>query len=366
MKIFLQYPWRFKDSPYYKYLIEYPPKEIEYVNVKKEKPDVIISKRKFTFVNKLKKVIRQTLTELHLSIPNVHLTTTNQEYDLIHCAHCLSLNKKPWVADFEGIWQFWIGKQTKLSINTVRRILMRKYCKKIMPWTNTVKEQILKFFPEKEIKEKIEVVYPAVPFKKRVKRKPKERINLIFSARYFYQKGGLHALEVINELTRKYENVYGIFVSSIPDRIQKKYSKNKKISFYPLIPQQELFKLYEKSHILIYPGYSDSFGFAFLEAMSFGIPIVTVNKESREEIIKDSKTGFIIPYSNVYDLKRESLNKKEKEIIQKMIQKTRRLIESERLLKKMAKNCIEEIKNGQFSIKKRNKKLKKIYEEALG
>jgi len=31
----------------------------------------------------------------------------------------------------------------------------------------------------------------------------------------------------------------------------------------------------------------------------------------------------------------------------------------------MAQRCIEEIKNGKFSIKERNKKLKKIYEEAL-
>jgi hypothetical protein len=31
----------------------------------------------------------------------------------------------------------------------------------------------------------------------------------------------------------------------------------------------------------------------------------------------------------------------------------------------MSKECIKEIKSGKFSIKERNKKLKKIYEEAL-
>ncbi len=35
MKIYLQYPWRFPDSPYYKYLIDNPPEGIEYINVKK-------------------------------------------------------------------------------------------------------------------------------------------------------------------------------------------------------------------------------------------------------------------------------------------------------------------------------------------
>ena len=32
MKVHLQYPWRFSDSPYYKYLITDPPQGIEYLN----------------------------------------------------------------------------------------------------------------------------------------------------------------------------------------------------------------------------------------------------------------------------------------------------------------------------------------------
>ncbi len=35
MKVYLQYPWKFPDSPYYKYLIDSLPDGIEYLNVKK-------------------------------------------------------------------------------------------------------------------------------------------------------------------------------------------------------------------------------------------------------------------------------------------------------------------------------------------
>jgi len=45
---------------------------------------------------------------------------------------------------------------------------------------------------------------------------------------------------------------------------------------------------------LVYPGYSDSFGFAFLEAMAFGLPIVTVDGFARREIVEDGKNGFVI------------------------------------------------------------------------
>jgi len=37
MKVYLQYKYGSKDSPYFKYLIENPPKGIEYLNIKRGK-----------------------------------------------------------------------------------------------------------------------------------------------------------------------------------------------------------------------------------------------------------------------------------------------------------------------------------------
>ena len=114
---------------------------------------------------------------------------------------------------------------------------------------------------------------------------------------------------------------------------------------------------------MVYPGYTDSFGFAYLESMSFGIPIVTVDGWSRKEIISEGKTGFVIerPKKMAWD----KIEKEEREIVQEIINKTSLLIENKKLRETMSKNCIKEIKEGKFSIKKRNKELKKIYGEAL-
>lgn len=113
IKVYLQYPWKFPDSPYYKYLIDYPPEKIEYLNIRNQK-GVIINKKLFWFSNFLKRNIRHFINFFNLSIPNVHITKSDKDYDLIHCAHCLSLNTdKPWVADFEDMWQMFIGKEPK-------------------------------------------------------------------------------------------------------------------------------------------------------------------------------------------------------------------------------------------------------------
>tara|TARA_Y100000034_G_C6888615_1_gene408389 strand:+ start:638 stop:1738 length:1101 start_codon:yes stop_codon:yes gene_type:complete len=362
IRVYLQYPWRFfPDSPYYKYLLENIPKNIEYLNTEKQK-GVITNSGKFLFSKHLKWKIREMIYLFKISMINAHFTKSKKDYDLIHCAHCLSKNKdKPWVADFEGIWQFYVGNKNYSLKEKIKKILLSKECKKIIAWTINIKESILKEFPE--IKNKIEVVYPAIPMPK-IKRKKHNNINLLFVARYFHGKGGLHALEAIDQLTKKYKNVQGIFISEIPEYILKKYSKNPKIKFYELMSQENLFKkIFTMSDIFVYPGYRDSFGFSILESMSFGIPIVTVNGFSRKELIENDKTGFVLDFNRI--ISRTEMRRHSEEIVKKIVDKTEILIKDKKLREKMSKNCIELIKNGKFSIKERNKKLGKIYEEAL-
>lgn len=366
IKVYLQYPWQFPDSPYYKYMVDNPIPGVEYLNVKKQK-GVILNKRIFWLSNFLKKTIRYLTNAFHLSFPNAHLTKTKEKYDLIQCAHCLSKNKeKPWVIDIEGREQLYIedihiediAKRTK---NKIRKMLLRNNCRKIMPWTQATAEGIIKEFPE--IRNKVEVVYPAVPLSE-IKRKKHKGINLLFVGRYFYNKGGLHALEAIDKLTRKHKNTKAIIISEVPKEIYNKYRKNEKIKFYCLMPQKQLFEeIYSISDILIYPGYSDSFGFAYLEAMSFGIPIITVEGFARREIVDERKTGFVINKSE--EINPKIISQKEEKLINEIMKKSEKLIENSTFRKKMSKKCIEEIKNGKFSIKERNKKLRKIYEEAL-
>ena len=54
-------------------------------------------------------------------------------------------------------------------------------------------------FPE--IEDKVEVIYPAVP-EQFFQKTPKEGINLLFIARYFPNKGGKEAVQVMDILTK--------------------------------------------------------------------------------------------------------------------------------------------------------------------
>jgi len=361
-KVFLQYPWKFSDSAYYQYLTEHHPKNIEYVNIER-KPSIITSQKKFLFFNLSKKIIREGFSRSHISIPNARLIVTNKEYDLIHCAHCLSLNKRPWVVDVEGVWQFWVGKPNLISLNIIKKILKSKYCKKIMPWTCATKDEILKYFPDREIKEKLEVVYPAVPLPKTKRKKKRNKITILYVARYFWIKGGLVALETLRRLKKKYD-ILEYFISDVPKEVRKDYSD---INIVGLVSQKRLFTYYyPNSDIFLYPSFIDTFGFSILEAMSFGLPVVTVNTpktKSRKEIIKDGKHGFMINLERVP--KSKTIRRYEEQLIKRLVDKISSLIEDDNLRELMVKNCTKLIKDGKFSIKERNKKLYKNYEEAM-
>jgi glycosyltransferase involved in cell wall biosynthesis len=368
IKAYLQYPWKVSDSQYYKNLIEYPPEEIEYLDSRDT--GAITKKKKFILSNYQKTAIRRISGFLNLPFPNIHLTSPNKDCDVIHCAHCLSLNRrKPWVADFEGLWQTTVsGKNSFLSRKIVGKILERKNCKKILVWTEEAKKEFVKNFPK--IKEKLEIVPFALPLQK-ISRKKKDRINLLFISRYFHEKGGLEALDVMDYLTKNHKEVFGTFISDIPEEVLRKYSSNKKIDLRPLTPHEVIMKeIYPNADILIYPGFSDSFGFAMPEAMSFGIPIITVDGFARKEIVEQGKTGFVVDSPKKVEFSWDWAGGPIKitnrdALIKDLVKHAEELINNKELLEKMSIECRKVIKEGKFSLKERNKKMRKIYEEAL-
>jgi len=362
IKIFLQSPWRYTDSPYYKYLRKFTLKEIEYVNAGGFK--LIQSKNKLKFNNWAKQMLKRLIGKFYPSMPNAHYTRTNEEYDLIHCAHCISKNKSPWVCDMEFVGQFWVSSLYKNSSSkkNVLKYIMSPYCKKILAWTEWTKRGILKELPE--VANKLEVLYPAVPLQK-VGKRSYSKINLLFVGRNFELKGGMIALDIFDKLTKKYDNVSATIVSDVHGGIIKKYGSNKKIEFYGLMSHEKLFEeIYPNADIFVYPTFSDTFGFAILEAQSFGLPVVamkTMSTHTLQETISEGKTGFVV--ENVsFDGSDFIVSE---EVISRIKEKIEELIVDKKKLRNMSKNCVREIRSGKFSIKKRNEKLKRVYREAI-
>lgn len=364
IKVHLQYPWRFPDSSYYKNMLEFSPKGIEYVNYKKKlnKMEIIGSSKKFERMRKFKNLLRTILNIL--SLPNLTYSF-NKDCDMIHCAHCLSLNKKPWVVDTEVYDCVTAGgniTRSKLGRWIIKNRLESTHCKKIIAWSEDCKKTFEEAFPNnKKILDKLEILHFALPapnFKK-IKHK---NLRILFVARWFEAKGGKQTLYVFNELSMKYPNIEFIFICPTPKKFKEKYKNNKKIKIMDLVPQERLFKeIYPSCDIFFYPGFGDSYGFATPEAFAYELPVVTSNTFAKKEIMGNGRYGFIIDKP----LSFRGYDGMDKKMLNEFIVKTELLIKDKKLREKIGKAARKEVVNGMFSMKKRNDKLRKIYEKTL-
>ncbi len=362
VSVYIQYPWKSADSTYYKNILDYPPKDITYHNLSQNlKREVIGSSKQFESTRRMKNFVRKILA--FIKMPNITYTL-EKDAKIIHCAHCLSLNSRPWVVDtevFDRIAARGDIAESILGRWIIKNRLESKYCKKIIAWSADCKKTFEEAFSDnKNILNKISIVPFAMPMPV-VRRIRHKNVHLLFVARWFHAKGGITTLEIFDRLTKKYLNVEATFICPMPKEFKDKYSQNKKIKILELMPQETLFKkIYPCSDIFFYPGYGDSYGFTIPEAQAYGLPIVTVDSFVRKEIVLDGKTGFIIPRPK--DL--TYFNCLQEELLQELVEKTSILIENAPLRNKMSKQA-RKFAEQKFSIERRNKILQKIYQDAL-
>jgi len=127
------------------------------------------------------------------------------------------------------------------------------------------------------------------------------------------------------------------------------------------------------------PSYLHFFGYVLLEAMAVGLPIITTDIFALPEIVEDGLNGFVVhsPLSAfdqdflktpqfLADYCARVISGEITEVTEQLVEKLSILIEDENLRKKMGEESRKMIEEGKFSVVKQQKKLKRIYEEALG
>ena len=364
--------------PLYKDLIKYPPKGVEYL------PKIRYNQEVFTYyssiTHRLKRKLASFLLE-KLKIPRM-MYIFNDSSDLIHSNRgILILNRKPYVIDIDYVSYFFGSNLLNLPANVrlknlVFNFLASKYCKKIICWSNAAKLSVINVFKSDKIATKTEVLYPSVPAIKVKKQKRSNKIKLLYVASSFLKKGGKEVLSAFEILLKKYDNIELIFRCDVPENIKKKYNF-KEIKYFPyktqLLPRDELIqKFYAKSDIFVYPTLHDLFGLGLLDAMVAGLPIVTTRQFAIPEIVEDGKGGFLItPWYTWYDersylpLKSVEVIRSRNDFIKELVEKISLLIEDSSLRNRMGRYNRMLVEKGKFSIKQRNEKLRRIYEEAL-
>jgi hypothetical protein len=242
----------------------------------------------------------------------------NKNCDLILSNNSFLFTNKPYVIYLEKATAIF-GYTAKNYNSFIGKCLLyyflkQKNLKLIIFRTKTAKIGFLNTFKNNKyifnlVKKKSVYFYPPInySFRNNLNRfKNIKNLIFLFNSSSFLLKGGFQVVRSFIELSKKYKNIKLILITKIStiDKDSLKLIKScDLIELYDSnFSQEELFKnFYLKSHILVYPTYSDSFSMVINEAINFNMPIITSDFFSIPERV-DSSMGFLFesPYKNYF------------------------------------------------------------------
>ncbi|MFH1470182.1 MAG: glycosyltransferase family 4 protein [Candidatus Micrarchaeota archaeon] len=306
------------------------------------------------------------------------------DYDLIHSGQSLLKTEVPYVVDFEhaavfsGYNQYAFGKEGFRK--ALKKLMLDKKLRKLMPWTNAARESLLNFINDRELGEKVETVYPVMTPPEKIEREKHDGVNFFFVGGAFYEKGAYDAVLAFDSISSKYDATLTI-VSDAPEEVVRKFGHNQRIRFLGKKPYEEVKKLYLESDAFVFPTHYDTFGFVIPEAFSYALPVISVDSFSTPELVEHGRTGLLVKsyyssflpdrsyrYETMGELGRRRLKdckNPTEEYLKELSGAMERLILDGRLMRRMSGNARKEALAGKFSPKVWKRKMGRIYGEAL-
>lgn len=177
-------------------------------------------------------------------------------------------------------------------------VLSKDFKNKILEWgykgeviieTTNVDAELLNDFSIREKLNKIKTV---------------KKIRILFLARLIREKGIFEAVDAFEILANKFQNIELIVAGDGKDyeELKTRVEGNKYIVVVGHVEGQDKIDLFKKSHIYCLPSHSEGLPTSVLEAMAFGLPVITTNVGGLKEFFQDNKMGYLADVHNSKNL----------------------------------------------------------------
>jgi len=203
-----------------------------------------------------------------------------------------------------------IYKIKELGYKLVLNSAIKKSEKIIVP-SNFTKQEILEHFKINPLK--IEVIYEGIPsveplVEEGADKKFLERYGI--NGKYILYVGNAYPHKNLDGLIAAYSKILkeyrldfqlvlvgeiDYFYEKLQEAISKKFNNlltKKRIIFSNFVSEEELFIFYKNASLYISPAFFEGFGLPALEAMSYGIPVVSSGEGAQPEILGDAVLYF--------------------------------------------------------------------------
>lgn len=172
--------------------------------------------------------------------------------------------------------------------------------------------------------EKLEVVPPGFPIPEAVDREPGEAFSFLFVGTDFERKGGFDVIEAFERVSERHPNVRLVVAGSDPwrrnpdrrfhewvaeSRRARVLSKLEALMSRRLVQVQGALPasvvrdtLYPSADAFVMPTLAEGFGFTNVEAMSYGLPVISSRVGPIPEVVRHEETGLLVAPGDVDSL----------------------------------------------------------------
>lgn len=297
----------------------------------------------------------------------------------------LVFRPEPWVVEVEYT-SLLLGpdpRHLKKYRRTIEKTLSSPWCRAIRCWCEAGRRTLINGLDSRGYNSKIAVIYPAIPSKQFVKQPGNGKIKLLFVGSgnikgHFELKGGNEVLETFTALCRRYSNLELVIRCDVPGVVKARYAGIENIRIIDeVVPAETLSKEYQSADIFILPSHTTP-PYTILDAMSYELPVVSIDVWANGEFVADGKTGLLVGcskkvsyYEDTYQPKSgtadfdKAIHKPDPLVVAGLVDKVALLIDNIELRQRLGKAGRWEVVHGRFSITNRNDKLKRLFDEAV-
>ena len=314
-------------------------------------------------------------------------TYQDADCDLMESILTPSFTNRPWLyslARFEealAFSVFGLPIPRTLRIHFMKQLFLRDNFKGLLFWSQAGLETLESHggITDKRIRDKSFVVYPAIRSvpESHIKYSDNSEINLLFNGNFFI-KGGANVVDLFEEMQKKFNHIklrlccdlnidFHTEDQALRTHYLERIQANPAITMGRVKRDEFVNQIMPNTDIYLLPTYGDAFGFAVLEAMAHGIPVVSTNYMALPEMIDHGENGFL---ANISRYPCEKLFKGcvvnalpeefRLDINQQLAPYLSELIASANLRKIIGKKAITTARE-RFSFEVRTKKMAEIY-----